>query len=709
MTTAPQSVIDSNASIGAAAPPLADSTEVLLRRVRLRARRRVLWMSETWSPANFPSDLAIPLAEVDRILEDPRQSALRECEFYERNAQAIELGFLIAEADHDFAALAEWKRITQQFALSAFELDLLSLAVAVTLDPSLRRVYAYSHDDATADQATPWLTAILYGHPLQLLSRQSALYYWRLAWPIEASANPWSANAAWMPDPHIVQWLSSGACPDPSLAECTDYRQAAESQRLPCLYPAQLERMTGFVHRMWESSHCQEPIQPAAQTALEIELVGPRGSGRRTLAAQFAAAFGAHLLALDADRLLGADLPAAQAEDRILRARRMAGLLRAIVCWTGAERLPAAIADRLPADSGVTVFASESVFTHQSPPPSARQIIELPQLRREDRLALWSRLTAEPPPHVVAEWTLTAGEIVAGARLAPAGAEAVISVCQQNLRGTPAELFMPLPCPFDWDDIVLPPHLRQHLAELEQQVRLRQSVYEDWGFERLCPLGRGITAMFSGASGTGKTMAAQVLARSLEMKLFRVDLAGVMNKYIGETEKRLKLVFDACERSNVLLFFDEADALFGQRTQTKDAHDRFANIEIDYLLQRMEQFDGVAILATNRKGDLDKAFLRRIRFMIDFQQPGPLERLTMWRRALHSHSPAGERLLGSIDLEMLADKLDLTGADIASAALGAAFLARAENSKITTTHVLHAARREMAKHGKALRWGDWEN
>jgi SpoVK/Ycf46/Vps4 family AAA+-type ATPase len=192
------------------------------------------------------------------------------------------------------------------------------------------------------------------------------------------------------------------------------------------------------------------------------------------------------------------------------------------------------------------------------------------------------------------------------------------------------------------------------------------------------------------------------------MKLYRVDLAGVMNKYIGETEKRLKQVFDACERSNVLLFFDEADALFGQRTQVKDAHDRFANIEIDYLLQRMEQFNGVAILATNRKGDLDKAFVRRIRFMLDFQQPGPIERLAMWRRALQPSSPSGEQLLGNVDLELLAERLNMTGSDITSAALGAAFLARAEGTHITTNHILHAARREMTKHGQVLRSGDWE-
>jgi SpoVK/Ycf46/Vps4 family AAA+-type ATPase len=181
-----------------------------------------------------------------------------------------------------------------------------------------------------------------------------------------------------------------------------------------------------------------------------------------------------------------------------------------------------------------------------------------------------------------------------------------------------------------------------------------------------------------------------------------------MNKYIGETEKRLKQVFDACERSNVLLFFDEADALFGRRTQVEHAHDRFANIEIDYLLQRMEQFKGIAVLATNRKSDLDKAFLRRIRFMVDFQPPGPPERKALWQRALPPCSPSGEELLGTIDWETLAHKLDMTGADIASAALNAAFLARSDASRITMAHVMRAARREMNKHGVMLRSGDWE-
>ena len=209
--------------------------------------------------------------------------------------------------------------------------------------------------------------------------------------------------------------------------------------------------------------------------------------------------------------------------------------------------------------------------------------------------------------------------------------------------------------------------------------------------------------MFGGRSGTGKTMAAQVMANSLGLDLLRVDLAGVVNKYIGETEKKLREVFDACEDSGALLFFDEADALFGNRTQVKDAHDRFANIEIDYLLQRIERFDGVAILATNRRQDLDPAFVRRLRFVIEFSAPSPAERLELWRRALVPCAPSGEAILGAIDYEYLAAALLMTGAEIKNTALAAAFLARAEGARIGMSHVFTAARREMAKQGERVR------
>jgi SpoVK/Ycf46/Vps4 family AAA+-type ATPase len=264
------------------------------------------------------------------------------------------------------------------------------------------------------------------------------------------------------------------------------------------------------------------------------------------------------------------------------------------------------------------------------------------------------------------------------------------------------ELMQSLPCPYIWDDLVVSPSLERTLREFESQVLLRWEVYEEWGFSRLVHLGQGISALFAGPSGTGKTMAAQVLARSLGLDLYRVDLAGVVNKYIGETEKRLRDVFDAAERSGALLFFDEADALFGSRMQVKDSHDRFANIEIDYLLQRIEQFDGIAILATNRRNDLDTAFLRRLRFVVDFVSPGVRERKILWEKSLLEQAPSGERIRGILDLDQLARDLEVTGAQIKAIALGAAFLARGKGQPIEMEDIERAAEREYGKQGHLI-------
>jgi SpoVK/Ycf46/Vps4 family AAA+-type ATPase len=322
--------------------------------------------------------------------------------------------------------------------------------------------------------------------------------------------------------------------------------------------------------------------------------------------------------------------------------------------------------------------------------------IELSPLRIEARVALWRRTSEAAPPTELIAQRLTPAEIVAGAA-APGG-----PLLRRRPRPDHALLTL-LPTPYDWDELILPAEIRSQLKAFESQVRLRWAVYEEWGFARLTHLGQGISALFGGPSGTGKTMAAQVMARSLGLDLLRVDLAGVVNKYIGETEKKLREVFDACEDSGAVLFFDEADALFGNRTQVKDAHDRFANIEIDYLLQRIERFDGVAILATNRRQDLDPAFVRRLRFVIEFLPPRAEERLALWRLALPTHAPNGEEIREELDWAYLTDRLTMTGAEIKSTALGAAFLAREEGVRIGTRHVLTAAQRELAKQGQRLR------
>lgn len=242
-----------------------------------------------------------------------------------------------------------------------------------------------------------------------------------------------------------------------------------------------------------------------------------------------------------------------------------------------------------------------------------------------------------------------------------------------------------------WDDIVLPPTESALLRHVAEQVAQRTTVYETWGFGQKMSRGLGISALFSGDSGTGKTMAAEVIANDLHLNLYRIDLSGVISKYIGETEKNLRRLFDAAENGGAILFFDEADALFGKRSEVKDSHDRYANIEINYLLQRMEAYRGLAILATNMKSALDTAFVRRLRFIVRFPFPGVVERRAMWQRVFPAEMPKA-----TLDYERLA-RLNITGGNIHSIALNAAFLAARGGSGLTMPLILEAARAEFRK------------
>ncbi len=243
-----------------------------------------------------------------------------------------------------------------------------------------------------------------------------------------------------------------------------------------------------------------------------------------------------------------------------------------------------------------------------------------------------------------------------------------------------------------WDLLVLPPEQKSLLRQIIDQVSCRNTVYDDWGFRIKMNRGLGINALFSGGSGTGKTMAAEVIANELDLDLYRIDLSAVVSKYIGETEKNLRKLFDAAEDSGAILFFDEADALFGKRSEVKDSHDRYANIEINYLLQRLESYRGLAILATNMKNSMDKAFIRRLRFMIDFPFPGVQERMNIWQKVFPQQTP----LEKNIDYQRLA-KLNLSGGNIHSIALNAAFLTAQKSAAVSMESILTAARDEFKK------------
>lgn len=273
---------------------------------------------------------------------------------------------------------------------------------------------------------------------------------------------------------------------------------------------------------------------------------------------------------------------------------------------------------------------------------------------------------------------------------------ALWDLCRTQARPRLDDLAQHIESTATWDDLVLPEQQRQILRDMAAHVRQRAKVYQEWGFAGKSGRGLGISALFAGASGTGKTMAAEVVANSLGLDLYRIDLSAVVSKYIGETEKNLRRIFDAAEAGGVVLLFDEADALFGKRTQVKDSHDRHANVEVSYLLQRMEAYQGLAVLTTNLKESLDSAFLRRIRFVVNFPFPDAKGRAEIWRRIFPSQTPTEE-----LDFDKLA-KLNITGGNIRNMALNAAFLAADVSEPVRMRHLLSAAKSEYVKLERSL-------
>jgi AAA+ superfamily predicted ATPase len=302
---------------------------------------------------------------------------------------------------------------------------------------------------------------------------------------------------------------------------------------------------------------------------------------------------------------------------------------------------------------------------------------------------------------LTAQFSLNVPEIESAAEEAraeagPVSGRSLWKACRHQSRGRLDDLAQRISSMARLDDLVLPDSQKEVLRDIVTHVKNRATVHDAWGFAGQSNRGLGISALFAGSSGTGKTMSAEVLAGALELDLYRIDLSSVVSKYIGETEKNLRRIFDAADGGGVILLFDEADALFGKRSEVKDSHDRYANIEVSYLLQRMESYRGLAILTTNMRSALDVAFMRRIRFIVQFPFPDAAQRAQIWRKVFPRDTPT----LG-LDVERLA-QLSVAGGSIRNVALNAAFLAADTNEPVGMSHVLRAARSEYAKLEKAL-------
>lgn len=251
---------------------------------------------------------------------------------------------------------------------------------------------------------------------------------------------------------------------------------------------------------------------------------------------------------------------------------------------------------------------------------------------------------------------------------------------------------------FGWDDLIIPEDQKKLLREACNQIQYRHVVYNSWGFDKKLPYGRGLSMLFYGPPGTGKTMGAQVMANELKLEMYRVDLSQTISKYIGETEKNLREVFDEAAKTSAILFFDEADSLFGKRSEVKDAHDKYANTETSYLLQKMEEYEGITILATNLIQNFDEAYRRRLKYIINFPMPGCATRKLLWQKVF----PPGIPMENGIDFDFLAERFELSGSNIKNIALSASFLAAAANGDLTMGHILRALKQELSKAGKVI-------
>ena len=663
--------------------------------VRLRVARRVLWLRALWAASGQPGDdvMAISHSEVDRTLQPAAGLTAAEHRFYREDAQAAGLSAAIDRLA-DFPPDPRWDHLVTTLGLTPQDANLLALALAAHAVPGMRRVFGYLQDDTAAADASIGLAAVLWNWaPASPTTAASTLTRWELARPGAASPHAFSASSGWVADPLVLAQLTGDG---PAAGYDLTGRDVGPAKE-PVLYPAELDEIVGFASALLAAG--------LTGPCIEIELAGATGSGKTVLAAQATAKLGEHLVSVDAATLAARPDPGAAA----VRELRQARLNGSVLVWQQADMLPAAAAAAINGLARLAFLETGAKMTLPAGPGHVRYRCTLPPLDRPVRLRLWSAMSDNPAPAAVTDWPLSPCEVATAARVLPAGEKSVGATLRRSIMRPVPGLLQPMPLPYTWSDLVLTPHVDEHLRELEARARLRSDVLEEWGFADLTAMSRGLTALFAGPSGCGKTMAAQVLARSLGLDLYRADLAGVVSKYIGETEKHLRVIFDACQRTPVLLLFDEADALFGKRTQVRDAHDRFANIEIDYLLQCMEEFDGMAILATNRKADLDTAFVRRLRFIINFVPPGAAERTRLWRQALQGRRDAtGSPLVDELDWAALGTELDMSGADIKSAAVAAAFLARSQDTRIGMRHLLAACRRELEKRQVVVRPGQLE-
>ncbi len=695
-------------------PPTDSLLTLALERVALRVRRAALEQRLLGADPSDPyRGLLLSDEEVDRLLRTlpgvaalpspPALQALQE-QGAALDARLEELGCPPG---------SRLGRLLDRLALSSLDRDILLLALLPEVDPRYGRLLAFLQDDVTRGRPGVFLALRLFApdesaHPLvrgRFLAGAPLLRH-RLVRLEGLPTDPSSVllQQTILVDPRIVVYLLGAeepqAAPFPFLQWADPGRPLAD-----LLLPDDLRAAL-------------QSLLPGLRegTVRVLLLEGIAGSGRGEAARSLAWELGRPLLEM---------LPLAEGEaelpprERARLALRDALLHRALLYCHEDAGLDLAAWTPLLADCRVPLLLAGERFAGGKRAPAGTVRVSFPLPGLALREALWTahlagrEVDGARPADLAARYRLNGGQVRDAVAWAQGLAysrgrtalrlsdleEAVAFVVTPTLEG----LARPIVARHAWGEIVLPDDVKSHLREFASAIRRRDQVYDRWGFDRRRPLGRGLNALFAGPSGTGKTMAAEIIAGELALPLLKIDLSAVVSKYVGETEKHLRSLFAEAERANAILFFDEADALFGKRSEVRDAHDRYANIEVAYLLQALEEHAGVTILATNLYGNLDDAFVRRMHFVVHFPFPDEAMRRGIWEVIFPEQAP----LADDVDRAELARRFRVTGGHIRNIALGAAFLAAEDGQVIRMGHLLQAARREFQKMGKVITEGDF--
>lgn len=701
-----------------------DHIQAALLVLNLRLHRQVLRWRATHHGNATPEELLglhTSSAEVDAILDGLYAARGNG------NADAIDQAPIATISDlltdaQDFHAQSESTSLSggttlqlpllaDRLALTPFERQVVLLTLSSEIDRRYGRLFGYLNDDVTRRCPTVDLALKIYCNDTadweaarRSFSPEAPLQRYRLVHlrpPVDQSRNPLLSREMVL-DEAIVSFLLNARGTD------TELNGLLETHRDGLDIPVIDDSGQGDVESL--KSYLERRQTPAPV----VLITGPDAVLREAAASYLTAAHTpeSELMVLDATKLAQHDAPG----DLVARALRQAKLNRGTLALREADllqgnpKLSEAMDDLTGAErDGPLFLLAKDANGVKAPYGVNPLVLNLPAPGFEARRRIWTAsLNGEVPDADIAElaerFPLTSGQIetaLARARLhATAYGEGGIlrrsdlfASCRAQTGDSLTGLAHRIDSHHTWDDLVVPSAIKSQLLHLEDWVRYRQVVYDNWGYSSRIMMGRGLAVLFSGSSGTGKTMAAGVLARGLELDLYRIDLSSVVSKYIGETEKNLSQIFDVAETANAVLFFDEADALFGKRSEVKDAHDRYANIEVSYLLQRMETYSGIAILASNFRQNLDQAFTRRLHVSIEFPLPNVSDRERIWRQLLPDHVPQDP----DIDLPYLSRQFALTGGNIRNCVLTAAFSAASEQSPIGMHHLIRAVARELEK------------